>query len=101
MIRFTLAVIGALIVSASASAKGTDPRVCNGSRLQCGKDFTVTVLRSYEAKVTNDPNWDAVIACRGYAGLLRYRCTWHNGLGKGAAFITYSPTSFKPTVTAT
>jgi hypothetical protein len=96
-----LAVLTALIVTATA-ASAPDPRVCTyGKALQCGKDYTQTVLIGYMGAKLNDPNWGAVITCRAYTGLLRYRCSYRNGLGSGSALIVYAPKTFKPTVTIT
>lgn len=72
-----------------AFGAGTDPRVCSGpTRLQCGKDAATQQTIGYiNAKGLGS---SAVVTCRGYKGLLRYRCTWRNALGNGAVLVTYS-----------
>lgn len=87
-------------IAAPTAAKQRDPRLCSsGSRIVCVKDASEVALITAMARRTHDPNWGAVITCRAYAGLLRVRCTWRNGRGRGAALVTFTAPAFRPVVT--
>jgi hypothetical protein len=79
-----------------------DPRACAAhSASVCGKTAAAMALR-IRMSGGKSANWDAVITCRGFAGFLRYRCTWRMAStdgSSGAATVTFAPKSpWKPTV---
>lgn len=88
-------VVVALVVASCAQAARTDPRVCMlGVALACGKENATMALR-----VSRGPGWDAQILCRAFVGLLRYRCTWRNAVGKGSALVTFTAPGWSVRVT--
>lgn len=109
MLALAAVVLAVFAASASARASGADPRVCvwpglPASKLPayCGAVAAVHALRGYMAGHDHVGAWDAVIFCAGSPAKLRWHCTFHDEIEKGAAIVTYSPKpAFRPTVKLT
>lgn len=107
-VSLTFAVsLAAVTFFASPANAATDPRICKTSdgrpvpRLDCAKgaaslDFRRYMTRRMQSKYL----YAASITCRGFAGLLRFRCDFQNAAETGYAIVSLGTAPlWKPTVT--